>query len=230
MKAQTSHPWRLRALGAALLVMLSLGSGAPAAAQDVAVSGQVGTLGPEIELGGKFNDYLGARLQGSGLLWGYDVSVDNIDYDFDMKLLALGGLLDLHPFAGGFRFTGGVLFNINKLDSDVDFSSNKFYQIGDQMYPGLLLRGLEADAEFNPVAPYLGLGYGGDFTGKGHWYFSCDLGVMYWGKPDVTLKAKNDVPVPGLDENLKREENSLESELENLQFYPVVAVGLTYRF
>lgn len=196
----------------------------------VAVGAKIGTLGGQVEITGNFSTYLKGRVAAGYLPWDYDVTVDDVDYDFNIKLASASLLLDLHPFAGGFRITAGAVFNSNDFSGSGQLSPLQWYNIGGYTFPGALVNRIDADVDFNTLAPYIGLGYSNAFTADGSWSFEFDAGVMYWGSPEVTLGSPNSSLVPGLSQALKDEAQKLEDELENFKFYPVVSVGVAYSF
>ena len=219
---------------AALAVLLScLTIPAPARAQQeaVAIGGQIGTLGLQGSVAFNLNEYLDVRMAvGAMPSWSFNVDVNDLKYDFDMSIYTLGGFLDWHPMAGGFRLSGGVILNNHDINSSVTPASDKSWDIGGTSYPGWVLGTLDAKADFNTVAPYVGLGYCGAFRNTGRLHFTFDLGVMFWGSPNVSLSANNAIPVPGLQESLRKEEEELEDQLNFLQYYPVAAIGVSWSF
>jgi hypothetical protein len=203
---------------------------APASAE-VAVTGQIGTLGVQGQIVTPLNKYLDARLSVGALpTWSFSTDVSDLNYDFDMSLYSLGGFLDWHPMAGGFRVSAGVIFNSHDINSSVTPAPDKSYEIGGHSYTGAQLGSLDAKAEFNKLAPYVGLGYNGIWRAYERVSFTCELGVMFWGAPDVSLSSNATSVVPGLAEDLRREESDLESQLDFLQYYPVAAVGVSWSF
>lgn len=54
---------------------------------------------------------------------------------------------------------------------------------------------------------------------------------MYQGAPKVDLTAVGGVGTPpGFDAELAKEEKNIQDDLNEFKFYPVVAIGLSYRF
>ncbi|MCF8031613.1 MAG: hypothetical protein K9K66_01530 [Desulfarculaceae bacterium] len=211
-----------------ILLVLLLAS--PAASQ-VAVTGQIGTLGVQGQITAKLNKYLDARLSlGAMPQWGFSADVSDINYDFDMSIYSLGGFVDYHPLAGGFRVSAGVIFNNHDINSSANPAKDKTYDIGGTTYPGAALGTLDAKADFNKVAPYVGIGYNGVWRAYERLSFTCELGVMFWGSPNVSLSSNMSGVVPGLKQSLEREESDLESQLDFLQYYPVAAVGVSWAF
>lgn len=222
---------RFAYLVSVLFVMsLMCGNAFADSSSPVAVGAKIGTLGGQVEITGNFSPYLKGRVNVGYLPWDYEITVDGEDYDFNVKLFTTGALLDLHPFAGGFRISAGVYFNNNDFSGTGSLSSGQSYDIGGFVFSGATLGHVDATADFNTVAPYLGLGYSNAFTADGRWSFEFDAGVMYWGSPEVALSTPATSIVPGLDQALKDEAQKVEDELEEFKFYPVVSVGVGYSF
>ena len=221
---------RVTTLTAALMLLLSLAISAQPAKAEVAGYAKIGTLGVEGGLEAQLNQYLSLRFGAGYLGWNFNKEVDDVDYDFDLSLFTVGGYLDWHPGATGFRLTAGVIYNANDFDGKATPSPTSTFSIGDGEYTGAMLGNMNASAEFNQIAPYVGLGYGNAFGEGSRWSFQFDLGVMYWGSPDVTLDADNADLVPGLRANLNEEAQNIEDDLDFFTIYPVVSLGLAYHF
>ncbi|WP_148227747.1 hypothetical protein [Desulfarculus baarsii] len=112
------------------------------------------------------------------LPFNYDLSVDDVNYEFDAKLHTAGLLLNAHPFANGFRLSGGVIINSHDFSGSASPSASKIYNIGGTSYTGAQLGRVETDASFNTLAPYGGLGFSNVFSDGGHCVFAFDLGVI----------------------------------------------------
>lgn len=151
-----------------------------------------------------------------------------IDYKSDVHFESVPILLDLHPFHGNFRVTGGVFYNRNELDlsSTVDAST-----VGNGSSSGTAT--LNANVSWSKdFAPYLGIGWGNaadDNTldlpiAVG---FSLDIGAFYQGSPSVLLSDSSSSVNPA---DLEAERQQLEDDLSGFKFYPVVTVGIHIRF
>jgi hypothetical protein len=215
-----------------LLFCLALLAGlASPASAELALSGQVGTLGVQGQVSFPMGKHFAGRI-GVGALprWSISTDVSNLNFDYDMSLYTVGAFLDWHPMAGGFRITGGVIFNSSDINADVSPAADQSFKIGDHTYPGYALGKLNSKAEFNPIAPYLGIGYNGAFYAQDRLSFTCDVGVMFWGAPDISLSSNRSSVVPGLKKDLQREEEELENNLDFLQYYPVASMGVSWAF
>ncbi len=83
---------------------------------------------------------------------------------------------------------------------------------------------IEGDFAFtNTISPYLGIGIGRTISQK-RISFSADIGTYYRGAPNVTLEATE------LFRQNVRNEDELEDILEDIRWWPVIALRLGYRF
>jgi hypothetical protein len=159
-------------------------------------------------------------------------------YQAHLDLGSIVAVLDWHPTAGGFRISGGALYDGNKVEGDSLPSSAGNYAIGDLLLPASLVGTLHGRIDFPNVAPYAGIGWGiAPRSGPG-WGASIDLGVAYLGRPRVTLTPE---PPPGSPLNspaalallapaLALEEARIEQKIDNYRYFPILAVGVGYHF
>lgn len=198
-------------------------------AADTAVEVGMSTLGLGITGSYQVMDSMVLRGQYNHFTFGTDFEEDEIEYDADLELSSFGVLADWYMFDNsGFRLTAGAYYNGNALEGEGKPKAGNDFEIGGTLYT---LDRLDADVEFNSFAPYLGIGWTSGSTGTAGFIFSADLGVLYQGSGDVSLKASGTgTLVPGFDDNLKEEEQKLEDELKNYKVYPVATISMGYRF
>ncbi len=188
----------------------------------------ISTLGLGLEAGVRLNERFGLRLGGNYFQLSFDRTIDEIDYDADAELGSIGALADVYPFGGGFRVTGGLRLNFNQ--AELTGRGNGTVEIDDVVFDADDVGTLDGDVDYDTVAPYLGIGYGGAMLG-GALLVTFDLGVMYQGSPDVALTADGVLADdPALLAALENEEQKVEDDLDDYQFYPVAGIALTYRF
>lgn len=190
-------------LGATLLLA------APAAHADWGVGVRAGTLGLGVDVAHSFTPLFNARLGVNRYTYGFDVETDDTDYDADLELDSVHALIDFHPWAGNFRITGGLISNDNRIEADGTHSS------GAQV---------EGVVDFDSTAPYAGIGWGNYTRGFSPVWWSIDLGIVAQGSPRVDLSSSSG------SVNLQEEEDDLEDELSDYDAYPVLSVGLVFRF
>jgi hypothetical protein len=198
-------------------------------AQETSIGLKAGLLGAGVELESSFTDFLSGRIGANYYTYSYDGTEDDINYNFDLNLKSASALLDIHPFKGAFRITGGILYNNNGLDASA--TSADTFNIGDEEYTGEQVGHLFGTVDFADIAPYFGIGVDTSFGQKNSFGFLFELGAVYQGSPHVSLTA--DGPISSnqaFQDNLAQEEKNLEDDLDNFKFYPVLSIGLCYRF
>lgn len=224
----------MRAKEIILLVLLFLvglfGINAFAAADKLAITAKAGTLGIGVEGTTPINHELNARIGANAFQYDYSAIESDITYSFDLKLLSFSALVDWLPFFDNdFRLTGGLFVNKNSLDSTAKTTDS--YTIGNAIYTSAQVGSLSGDISFNALAPYAGIGWGNPFSNDSNWSFAVDLGVLFQGSPNINLSANG--PLSSNAEflaDLAREENNLKSEIDHFNFYPVISIGVTYKF
>jgi hypothetical protein len=91
---------------------------------------------------------------------------------------------------------------------------------------------MTAKLDFKTIAPYAGLGWGNGVGEDKKLGFTLDLGVAFQGSPEATLAATGGVLATDANflANLEREERNLEDDIKSFKLFPVLTVGLSYRF
>jgi len=188
---------------------------------------KVGTLGVGVDFSMPITDYLNARLNVNGFKYSYDTTQNGIDYSATATLLSAGALLDYYPMStNAFRISGGVYYNGNKIEGDVNVVGSTFN--GNTYANG----SVALESKFNEVAPYIGIGWGNKGEEKG-WGFSVDIGAMYHGEPGIDATVTTTLPIAAataLKNDVEAERAKLEDDFKSYSFYPVVMIGATYTF
>jgi hypothetical protein len=211
---------------------------APAGAQ-VALTGKAGTLGLGAELTVGLSRQIDGRLGLNAFSYSDRRAAGHIDYDATARLRTATALLDWHPGTGAFRLTGGLVWNDNRVDGRSLPSASGTYDIGGVRVPVSVVQRLDGRADFNQFVPYLGIGWGNPITSARRAGVSLDAGVMFQGEARVHLtpvipQGSPILTIPGareaLDILVQREERDLEDEASKYRYYPVVSLGVWYRF
>ncbi|MBK1691795.1 hypothetical protein [Ectothiorhodospira mobilis] len=216
--------WTTRPLFAATLLGLGLYAAASTTqAEGFALGAKLGTTGLGLEGTLGLRDNLNLRGGFYGLDYSRELEEDGIEYDGDLELRSAALLADWHPFGGGFRVSAGGYYNGNEFGGSAEGSLD----IGNDTYDARL----DATVDWDGFAPYLGVGYG-NAVGSGGWSFAFDLGVMFTGSPSVDLdgQVNNAALQAQFEDDLRREEAQLEDDVEDIKYYPVLSLGLAYRF
>ena len=150
-----------------------------------------------------------------------------INYQANLKLERAALLVDGFPFAGSFRFTGGLVASNYKLALDASGAGGSL-TIGGRTYTTTAGDGINVQIKYPSTAPYLGLGWGHQ-AGSG-WRFSADLGAAI-GKAKVTATARGNLAnQPDIQSNLDKELAELRDGVGKVKAIPQVSVGIGYSF
>lgn len=194
---------------------------------DVGINLKAGTLGVGVELSKSFSDRLSLGLGFNTYDHKTTDRASDIDYDFIFELQSVALLANYHPFSGVFRFTGGLVYNKNELNL-TGRPTGTNYVVNGQTYTASQVGTLTGKLTFNSTAPYLGLGWGNRPNGK--LGLSADIGVLYQGAPKLGLTATGALSDPTLASNLEQERRSAEEDLSDFEWYPVLSLGMYFRF
>ena len=127
----------------------------------------------------------------------------------------------------------GFLINGNAIDGTGKITNS--VEIGDRSYDSNEIKSILLDVSFNTFAPYVGLGFDTTFGDEDNWGFTFDLGVMFSGAPAANLSvqdtfAANSIQKTTLNQDINKEEQSLQNDLDAYEFYPVLSTGIVYQF
>jgi len=192
---------------------------------------KAGTPGAGVELSMPFTSNFGGRLGFNYFTYSYDTTQEGIDYDADLTLLSIAALIDWHPTGGSFRVSGGVLYNGNEAEGKAKVGAGGV-DINGINYTADQVGTLKAKVDFNNIAPYVGIGWDTSFGAEKQWGFICDIGVIYQDSPNLKLTSKGGTlsSDPTFLANLKAQEKDTEDSIEDFRFYPVITLGLIYKF
>jgi len=106
---------------------------------------------------------------------------------------------------------------------------NETVEVGDKTF---VISALDGSVGFGAVAPYFGIGCGNAVSKSGRLRFAFDLGVMFQGSPEVDLTATASDPglQSELNAELEKEVKEIEDDVKDIKLYPVISLGLSYRF
>ena len=199
--------------------------------QGVAIAPRVGTTGAGADLTIGLARSLNLRLGAQGYSRSDTRTEREIEYDADLELVSGQILLDLHPGGRGFRVSAGAVVNGNEVTAVS--SDETVYTINGVDYPAALVGRLRGRVETNDVAPYVGIGWGNAVAPGSRWRFALDVGAFYQGSPKVSLRAEptNPALLPArFEQDLEAERQEIEDDLDSYTVYPVVSLGVSYRF
>lgn len=200
----------------------------PAAAQDVALEASLGTTG--IAGGGQVGLTRYFALRGSYNFLEFDLDeqeYDGITYSSELDFSTFSGFVDVHPFGNAFTLTGGAYFGEKKIAFDATPTTD--VEIGDMTFTPEQVGMLIGTAEMEETAPYIGIGYDNSLHTSGRWSFFARAGVMFTGSPQIDLIAEGGdlSDDPDFQAELQEEEDNIQGDVDDYEYYPVLNIGLS---
>jgi hypothetical protein len=199
---------------------------------EVGVTGNLGTTGLGVHLSVPVASSLNARFGVNAFNYSYSGNTSDVDYDFKMKLQTVEALMDWFPGGSQFRLSGGVFYNGNKVDATAKSNAGGSFTFNGRTYTSADAGRVDGRIDFRKVAPYLGIGWGNSVAKSKGWGFSTDLGVLFQGSPRTSLSSTgcNLPDCSQLKADIAAENRKLEDEVSSFKAYPVIRVGISYKF
>lgn len=195
----------------------------------------MGTLGVGLEYSTSINEMFALRTGVNGLSYSDSLNESGIKYDADLELKTASLILDYHPFSNGFRLSGGAMYNGNQLKVTGKPDGSGDIEINDRIYGSSEVGQLDGKVDFNTFAPYAGIGYSSSKTKSSGFSFNTEIGAMFQGAANAKLTANCGSALTTdectiLKSDLAAEEKQLNDELSSFDIYPVITVGMGYKF
>lgn len=250
--------WAIRVGLACLAALCCTSAQADPSPAHFGVSVSAGVLnGLGLSLGMPVGDHFNLRMAGSGfrITRSIDVSNDNgssNNFDVTAKLLNYGVLADWHPFKGSFRFTAGAMKNGSELSLNA-LNNSSDVNVGNCTYTSSTSNPLRVNGatHYRNLAPYAGLGWGGNLNGAPGFFATADVGVLIVGASNITLNASGQAvtksgPVtecgvpgvtvtnastdPNVQNQLAKDQRKLNDNVDRFNIFPMISVGIGWRF
>ncbi len=190
----------------------------------------VSTLGIGANVAYKFNESFKVRGVVNYFRLSRKFSDSDTALDTKLRLLTVGALGDWHVMQNGFRVTGGLVYNGNRLNVTGKLTRN--LTINGRTYTPAEIGEAKGTLDFRKIAPYLGIGYDSGHEKKAGFSFTADAGILFQGK----VRGKVD-SISGLAANRAHAVNDMKDDIVNtanksrwLKTYPVISFGLNYKF
>lgn len=208
-----------------------------ASAQDgrFALGANVGTTGLGLEAQFKASDRITLRGGFDSLQFDEEVEGDDILYDGELDFTTGGVFADFHPTGGAFFLSAGAYFGDRNVTVIGTPTPGSIVEIGDDTFTAAEVGTLEGELDFGGTAPFVGLGWNNTFTTERRVGFKFLVGAAFGQDPDATLTRVGGTPLSPADQasfdaELRNEEAEIEDEADGFTIYPVVQVGLAFRF
>ena len=160
----------------------------------------------------------------------------DLDTEVDFDYGANSVFLDWHVFGGGFRVSAGMFKNNGAAKGSATLLG-AIKVDGQDLAPGDIINNdISAEVSLGEsYQPYLGVGWGRGAGGGGGFSFSLDVGVALLDtsvdfEAPVVAGGTNDLSQAELDSRLRALEDDAEDDLDDLELWPVLALGVNYAF
>jgi hypothetical protein len=213
-----------------LVLSTAICSTAHAENVSIAVGPRVGTQGIGLEARVPIADGVFGRINGNYFQYSRNFNDGEIDLKGKLTLLSVPLMLDWHPFEGsGFRLSVGAAYNGNKLKAT------------GKTVNGATLRGVRYTASDigsvtselkigSTIAAVASIGYDGSFNTGSPLSFNCEAGIMYAGKPKLTVSSTG-IGGAYVKDRIKEDASKGLKKIEKyLKFFPIVSIGVKYAF
>jgi hypothetical protein len=234
-----ANRFAVRAFVMAITVITSVHCSLTEAAPSVALDVRAGTTGYGFDVDVGLLSRLNARVGYSTFSFDRKINQTDVTYDGKLKISDVSALLDWYAFGGGFHLTaGGVGGGGLTVDATGVPNAHGTYTINGQTYTGNEVGSLAGRLKFgNSLSPYVGLGWGNPVGAKHHLHVLFDIGAIYGGTPNVSLSATCGSAAPTgsptctqLQSDVQVERQRLQNDVTLVKWYPVLNLGLAYRF
>jgi hypothetical protein len=210
----------------------------------LAIQFKGGFAGFGIDLATPLAQRVNLRIGGSAFQYSGSYNVDGITFDGEVKFRSGTLSLDWFPFNNGFRISPGVtLYNGNNLNAALSVPAGQSFDLGDDTYvagPGGVY-GTGSLSFGKRTAPSLTVGFGNMIPRSGrHFSVPFEVGFQYIGDPLLNLNLAGTACDPSgcgdlatdstSQADLQQELSEINSDIRPLRFYPIISLGLAYRF
>ena len=212
--------------------LVALGARAqPSGDGRVALGLGVGTNGGIIEGAVALSPAIVLRAQGAFIDFNAGFNSGDIHYGGRLHFNTGGGFADIHPARNPWFLTGGAVVGERKVDVNARPTVAGSFTIHGVTYPVTEVAQVNGTIDYGNARPFAGLGWDNTFYTAHKIGVRFLAGVVFGADPAVHLAATgpyaND---PTVLTNLREEESSLRSQAGDYRYYPVVQLGLNYRF
>jgi hypothetical protein len=152
-------------------------------------------------------------------------STEDYNMDATINLQAIYAVADYYPFQkSGFHLSGGLYISDNNVESTIH--PVQTYTIGGDEYTPEKLGNIDMKLGMDGTFPYVGFGFGNRLGSKSGIGMNVDIGGYMQGGPKAEMHADGLVePTAAPDQ-----EELIEDSLKGLTWYPVISLGIVYKF
>lgn len=198
------------------------------------------TLGAGIEVATPVSRRANLRVGFNHFVYAHNFRYQGSLYDAQLNLFSAQANYDWFPFGKSLHLSPGLLaYNGNRVRATTSDTA------ASQAEPGIFTNPITGSAriEFAKVAPLFLMGWGNLIPRRGrHVSVSFEWGAAYHGQPRASLHmnpivcASGDMICleasadPSIQSSFQSEQTQIRKEVSPYKYYPVISLGLGYRF
>jgi hypothetical protein len=196
----------------------------------IALGAGISTLGGNLNASYKVNTFFKIRGVINYAKISRKFKDDSLALSGSLRLFTPGVMLDLHPFENGLRLTAGAMYNGNKLS--VHGTPSKNITVNGRTYTPAQIGEASGSLTFRPISPYVGIGYDSGHEKCGGLSFNVDAGVLFQGqvRGKITKLTGLLAAVPQVFDDVKTYATNEVNKNRFIKAYPVLSIGLSYKF
>jgi len=210
------------------------------------VGAKVSTLGIGFEAATAVTDR--SNVRGGFNFFNYDRTArrDGIHYDAALTLRSVQVTYD-HYILPGFHVSPGLLLhNGNSARATASVAAGQSFSLGDVRYFSNSTNPVNgtANVKLRTVTPLLLVGFGNLLPRNNrHFGVNGDFGIAFQGSPESKLSLAgtacavsptaaciNAATDPIVQANIQREQNEMNHDLRPFKYYPIISLGVSWKF
>lgn len=217
----------------------------------MSVGAGLSPLGIGMQVSTDLNAHLNLRGIGNAFSYSDNFTTSGIPINASLTLGSGGVMADFYPLHVGLRLSGGLLFlNQNGASATANIPGSNSFTLNHQTYYSANASPLTGTGNLalNSTKPggIVTIGWGNHVKRSGHWTVPFELGAVFAGAPKVTMALSGTActdaaqtmctnissttnPIAQqFQSNLNSQIAKWNSDLNALQAYPVISIGIAY--
>jgi hypothetical protein len=214
-----------------------------------AVTVKASTTGVGLDMATALTRHFGIRTGASYFSYNTSLTDSGLNITGSLHLQGASASLDIFPFHNSFRISPGITYNNkNRMDATLLVPGGQSFSLGDggnyTSDPSNPIHGTASFVFGKSIAPRLTMGVGSILPRFGRVSFPLEMGVQYTAAPQVKLaitgnscgsQTQSDGSTGygcgSVDQtNVAQEQSELQNDISPLRFYPIVSLGVSFRF
>jgi hypothetical protein len=211
----------------------------------VGVGVQISTLGVGIEADTPLVHHFNLRGGFNMFRYSRPITNDGIQYQGSLRFQSVEAHLDYY-FLGPLHVSPGILlYNGNSVSATAVVPGGQSFSLGGTSYQSSAADPVNGSGliDFVRVSPTIMLGIGTLVPHNGrHFGYMAEIGAAYVGPANVVLSMAGSVcdPTgvncrtiasdPAVQANIQAQQNKIQNDIYPYRFYPILSVGVGYRF